>query len=88
MGMRNEFNFLWANPVKIRSSKYWNKIVEQDHRRLKFRTSAMLGFHSFPNARMVLAGVELMQKLIKGQDGVPFRFGWRSAEIWHHVLAA
>ena len=28
MGMRNEFNFLWANPVKIRSSKYLNNIVE------------------------------------------------------------
>ena len=32
MGMRNEFNFRWANPVKIRSCKYLNNIVEQDHR--------------------------------------------------------
>ena len=28
MGMRNEFNFRWANPVKIRSCKYLNNIVE------------------------------------------------------------
>jgi putative transposase len=28
MGMRNEFNFLWQNPVKIRSCKYLNNVVE------------------------------------------------------------
>ena len=88
MGMRNEFNFLWANPVKIRSSKYLNNIVEQDHRRVKFRTSAMLGFHSFQNASIVISGIELMQKLKKGQYGVPFRFGLNSGDIWRSVLAA
>jgi putative transposase len=46
LGMRNEFNFRWAKPGKIRSCKYLNNIVEQDHhRRIKFRTAAMLGFH-------------------------------------------
>lgn len=88
MGMRNEFNFRGANPVKIRSCKYLNNIVEQDHRRVKFRVSAMLGFKSFRNARAVLAGIELIQKLKKGQYGVPFRFGTSSREIWRHVLAA
>jgi putative transposase len=34
MGMQSEFNFRWANPVKIRSCKYLNNIVEQDHRRV------------------------------------------------------
>lgn len=56
--MRNEFNLRRHNPVKIRSSKYLNNIVEQDHRRVKFRVSAMLGFKSFENARIVLAGIE------------------------------
>jgi transposase-like protein len=28
MGMRNEFNFQWKHPVKIRSCKYLNNIVE------------------------------------------------------------
>ena len=46
MGMRNEFNFRGPNPVRIRASKYLNNIVEQDHRRIKFRVSAMLGFKS------------------------------------------
>src|SRR5689334_25026067 len=58
MGMRNEFNFQWQNPVKIRSYKYLNNIVEQDHRRVKFRISAMLGFKSFQNAKIVIAGIE------------------------------
>jgi transposase-like protein len=42
MGMRNEFNFRGPNPVKIRSCQYLNNVVEQDHRRVKFRVSAML----------------------------------------------
>ena len=71
MGMRNEFNFRWDNPVKIRSCKYLNNIVEQDHRRVKSRLSAMLGFKSFHNARVVIAGIELIHKLKKGQYGVP-----------------
>jgi transposase-like protein len=50
MGMDNEFNFRWENPVKIRSCQYLNNIVEQDHRRVKFRTQPMLGFKSFYNA--------------------------------------
>jgi hypothetical protein len=50
------------------------KPIEQDHRRVKFRVSAMLGFKSFENATIVLSGIELIQKLKKGQYGVPFSF--------------
>ena len=67
MGMRNEFNFRWANPVKIRSCQYLNNIVEQDHRRIKARVQPMLGFKKFYNARRVLVGIELMQKIHKAQ---------------------
>jgi putative transposase len=66
------------NPVKIRSCQYLNDIVEQDHRRVKFRVSALLGFKSFRHARQVLTGIELIQKLKKGQYGVPFSFGTTS----------
>ena len=48
----------------------------------------MLGFKSFRNARRALAGIELIQKLKKGQYGVPMNFGKTSREIWRHVLAA
>ena len=67
MGMRNEFNFRWANAVKIRCCHYLNNIVEQDHRRIKARLQPMLGFKTFYNARRVLIGIEFMQKMHKGQ---------------------
>ena len=67
MGMRNEFNFRWANAVKIRSCQYLNNIVEQDHRRIKARVQPMLGFKTFYNARRVLIGIEFMQKIHKRQ---------------------
>ena len=35
----------------------------------------MLGFKRFFNARRVLAGVELVHKIIKGQFGLPKSFG-------------
>ena len=88
MGLRNEFNFRWTNPVKIRSSKYLNNIVEQDHRRIKSRVQPMLGFKKFYNARRVLIGIELLQKLSKGQYLVPRGFGRTLDAIWSNVLAA
>ena len=88
MGMRNEFNFRWANPVKIRSCKYLNNMVEQDHRRIKSRVASMLGFQSFYNARRVLAGIELLQKIHKGQYAIPRRWGMNPFAVWRNVLAA
>jgi hypothetical protein len=35
----------------------------------------MLGFKRFFNARRVLAGIELVNKIIKGQFGLPESFG-------------
>jgi transposase-like protein len=43
MGIRGDFNFFGPNAIKIGSSKYLHSTVEQDHRRIKFRVSAMLG---------------------------------------------
>ena len=53
--------------LRIRSSKYLNNIVEQDHRRIKARVQPMLGFKTFYSARRVILGIELMQMLHKGQ---------------------
>lgn len=36
--------------IALRQSKYLNNLVEQDHRALKRRTRAMLGFKSFKSA--------------------------------------
>jgi transposase-like protein len=54
-------------PIKIRQSKYLNNLVEQDHRAIKRRTRPMLGFKSFRCARILLAGIELMHMITKGQ---------------------
>ena len=88
MGMRNEFNYRWENPVKIRSCPYLNNIVEQDHRRVKFRMQPMLGFKKFFNARRVLMGIELVQKIIKGQFRIPPHFGGNLGSIWRTALAS
>jgi putative transposase len=54
-------------PIKIRQVKYLNNIVKQDHRAVKRVTRPMLGFKSFRSAQAVLAGIELMQLICKGQ---------------------
>ena len=48
--------------VRIRSSKYLNNVVEQDHRRIKQRIRPMLGFKRFDTAAVTITGIELAQK--------------------------
>ena len=54
-------------PILLRQVKYLNNIVEQDHRAIKRVTRPMLNFKSFRAAGSVLAGVELMHMIRKGQ---------------------
>ena len=59
--------------ILVRQVKYLNNIVEQEHRAIKRATRPMLNFKSFRSAGSVLAGIELMQTIRKGQfamDGV------------------
>ena len=49
---------------------------------MKFRVGPMLGFKSFRNAQIVLAGIEVIQKLKKRQYGVPRKFGTSSLDLW------
>ena len=66
--------------------------MEQDHRRIKQRLYPMLGLKNFENARVVIRGIELAQKIRKGQfDLTRLRAGKGSAseaEQWSCVLAA
>ena len=74
----------------IRSSKYLNNLIEQDHRSIKLRLGPMLGFKGFRNASITIAGIELMHRIRKGQ----FKLGRlrikdnRAPTIWNAVLAA
>jgi transposase-like protein len=53
--------------VRVRSSKYLNNIIEQDHRAIKWRCASMKGFKSFANAAVKIAGVELAHRIHKRQ---------------------
>ena len=53
--------------IVVRQIKYLNNIVEQDHRAIKRITKPMLGFKSFKAAKNILAGIELMHMVRKGQ---------------------
>jgi transposase-like protein len=76
--------------VRIRSSKYLNNVVEQDHRRIKHRIRPMLGFKRFETATITISGIELAEKIRKHQ----FKTGKLSGrpttapDIWAAILAA
>ena len=55
--------------IELRQSKYLNNLVEQDHRAVKRITRPMLGFNTFRCARILIAGIEVMHMIRKGQLG-------------------
>ncbi|PKB89445.1 integrase [Ewingella americana] len=73
--------------ITIRQSKYLNNLVEQDHRNIKRRIRVMLGFKSFRRAQTILAGIELIQMIRKGQLQHPAGDGLSSAGQFY-LLAA
>ena len=76
--------------VVLRSSKYLNNLIEQDHRRIKQRLRPMLGLKSFRTARVVIGGIELTERIKKGQFKIG-KLGGSTAtmpEIWQAALAA
>ncbi len=54
-------------PMEVRQVKYLNNIARQDPRFVKRVTRPMLGFKTCRTARAVLAGIELMHMIRKGQ---------------------
>jgi transposase-like protein len=76
--------------TKLRSSKYLNNLIEQDHRGVKSRTRPMLGFKNFQSAAITIAGVELLRRIHKDQFALSrLRIkGQAAPAIWNAVLAA
>ena len=76
--------------TKVRSSKYLNNLIEQDHRGVKLRIGPMLGLKWFTTAAVVIAGIELLRRIHKGQFNLGgLRLKDRSTPaVWHAVLAA
>jgi transposase-like protein len=78
------------NTTKLRSSKYLNNLIEQDHRGIKARTGPMLGFKRFGTAAITIAGIELMRRIYKRQFDlrkIPVNDNTAPA-IWNAVLEA
>lgn len=76
-----------AQTFTIRQSRYLNNLVEQDHRNIKRRIKLMTGFKSFRRAQSILAGIELIHMLRKGQHQHPTGDGMSPAEQFY-LLAA
>jgi transposase-like protein len=79
----------WRSVV-VRSSRYLNNIVEQDHRAIKRRCAPMLALKTFRTAAVTLAGVELAHRIRKRQfsfgRGGPRRFSSLKS-LWERALA-
>ena len=76
---------LLPEDTKVRSSKYLNNLIEQDHRHIKSRTNVMLGFKRFRSAATTISGIELMHRIRKGQFDLALE-GLAAPSIWKVVL--
>jgi transposase-like protein len=73
--------------LTVRTNRYLNNLIEQDHRRIKQRVRPMLGFGSVATAEVTLTGIELMQMIRKGQFELT-GIGADAVAAWATVLAA
>jgi transposase-like protein len=76
--------------LTVRTSKYLNNVIEQDHRRVKQRVRPMLGFKRFAHATITITGIELIQQIKKNQFDVSAICSpqTRTPQVWEAVLAA
>jgi len=74
--------------TKLRSSKYLNNLIEQDHRNIKSRTNVMHGFKRFSSAATTIAGIALMHRIRKGQFNlsIPGLKDATAPALWNAVL--
>jgi len=70
-----------SHRVRVRSCKYLNNVVEQ--RRIKQRVRPMLGFKRFDTAAVTIRGIELAEKIKKGQFNLATLAG-KPARYWRH----
>ena len=74
----------------VRTNKYLNNMFEEDLRMVKQKCYPMLGFKTFGNAEVTLSGVELANKIKKGQFDTSeiTGLGAMVLHVWEAVLAA
>jgi len=76
--------------TKLRSSKYLNNLIEQDHHGVKLRLGPMLGLKRFRTAAIIVGGIELLRWIHKEQFDLRSSClkDRRAPAVWNAVLAA
>jgi putative transposase len=74
--------------IELRQSKYLNNVVEQDHRAIKKRTRRMMGLKSFRSATKIVAGIETMHMVKKGQLACPAGLAFSPADHFCSLATA
>ena len=73
--------------IELRQSKYLDNIVEQDHRAIKRRVRPMMGFKAFASAVKIIAGIEVMHMIKKGQLRCPGGLAFSAADHFHSLAS-
>jgi transposase-like protein len=73
--------------IELRQSKYLNNVVEQDHRAVKRRVRPMLGFKTFDTAASLIAGIETVHMIKKGQLGCPGGLAFSAADYFYSLAS-
>ena len=60
-------------------------LPNQDHRAIKRRTRPMMGFKSFGSAVKIIAGIETMHMVKKGQLGCPGGLAFSPADYFYSL---
>jgi len=71
--------------IELRQSKYLNNLVEQDHRAIKRRPRPMLGFKDFHCAAQIIAGIDVIPMIRKGQWAGPEGQVMSAAELFYSM---
>jgi putative transposase len=79
----NSYNRDHGARIALRQCKYLNNMVEQDHRAIKRIVWPMLGSKSFRCAQILLAGIEMMHMIRKGQLAGSNRSPASAADQFH-----
>ena len=81
----HSFNADACLDIELRQSKYLNNMVEQDHRAVKRVTDPMLGFKSFWSAKKLIAEIETMHMVKKGQWHCPVGQAMSAAQQFYSL---
>jgi len=89
-GARDEGRWRTSGSCQGSIQPVLNNLVGQDHQRVKQRIRPMLGFKRFDNAAVTISGIELAEKIKKGQFQTGKLGGCNvtMTELWNAGLAA